>query len=99
MHRFFTEGKQITPEKLEMFFMVCYNIDAFREFVFNSSFLDKFEVDEETKAAIKDDDVELLKFGFRWLRFALFAEEALVVKEDVLREKKEELEARKNDPH
>ena len=38
-----------------MFFMVSYNIDKFRSFVFESSFLERFEVDAETleKAEIR----------------------------------------------
>ena len=98
LHGFFTDGKHITPEKLEMFFLVCYNIDSFRDFVFNSSFFDKFEVAEDMKTGIRRDDVELLKFGFRWLRFALFAEKTMIVKEDVLKAAEEELEAKKNNP-
>jgi hypothetical protein len=64
-----------------MFFMVCYNIDAFKAFVFESSFLDKFDVDETTQKRIENDDVELLKFGFQWLRFALFGERTVKIKQ------------------
>ena len=36
-------------EKIEMFFLAYYNLDSFRDFVFKSTFFDKFEVDETTK--------------------------------------------------
>lgn len=80
LHDYFREKKQLTPAKLEMFYTVCYNIDKFREFVFQSTFLDRFDVDEETVQEIKKDDEELLKFGFEWLRFALFGEKTMRVK-------------------
>jgi len=95
LHRFFQEGGKLTPEKLEMFFMVCYNIDKFHQFLFGSSFFEKFEVDEARRKKMKEDDVELLKFGYEWLRFALFGEEAMKVKNKVLEAKKQELDKQK----
>jgi len=94
-HRFFQQDKPLSPDKIEMFFMVCYHIDKFRKFVFESTFLEKFEVDEMTREKIRTDDIELLRFGVGWLRFALFAEKTLAVKETVLSEKEKEL-AEKN---
>ena len=60
-----------------MFYTVCYNIDKFREFVFHSTFLKRFKVDEETVKKIKDDDKELLLFGFNWLKYCLFGEKTM----------------------
>ena len=57
-----------------MFFMVSYNIDKFRKFVFESTFLERFELDAETIEKIKTDEVELLKFGVNWLKGILFKE-------------------------
>jgi len=90
-HRFFTEGNKLNPKQIEMFFTACYDIDSFRRFVFESSFFDKFEVDEKTRTAIEKDDVELLKFSINWLRFVCFGEATMTIKEDVLTAKKEEL--------
>lgn len=81
LHPMIEEGQGLSEKKIDMFFMVCYNIDAFKAFVFESSFLDKFEVDDEAQRRIKNDDVELLKFGFEWLRFALFGERTMKIKE------------------
>lgn len=82
LHDYFKEGKKLEPAKLEMFYTVCYNIDKFREFVFASTFLNRFEIDEETVNKIKSDDKELLKFGFEWLRFCLYGEKTLKIKKD-----------------
>lgn len=86
MHEWFNNGKDLSPEKIGMFFMVCYNLDEFRRMVFQSSFLEKFEVDESTVERIREDDVELLKFGFRWLKFSLFGEPTITVRPPVLAE-------------
>jgi len=95
LHKFFQDGGTLTPEKLEMFFMVCYNIDKFHNFLFNSTFFDKFEVDEVRIAKMKEDDVELLKFGYEWLRFSLFGEQTMKIKENVKNAKQKELDAKK----
>jgi hypothetical protein len=92
LHPFFQEGKDLTPQKIEMFFLANYNLDTFRKFLLNSSFFDKFEVDEETRKRIEKDDTELLKFGYTWLRFSLFGEKTLAVKDEVLEAKKNEVE-------
>lgn len=95
MHPFLQDPKNsLTPQKIEMFFMVCYNLDTFRDFVFKSSFLNKFEVDAETQAKIKDDDVELLRFGFKWLRFSLFGEKSMTVKGEVFDAKAKQIDER-----
>jgi len=91
LHRFFTDKGNLTPQKIEMFFMACYDVDKFRSFLFDSSFFEKFEIDERTRSKIKEDDVELLKFGYRWLRFALFGEKTIPVRGEILEAKKEEL--------
>jgi hypothetical protein len=59
---------------MNIFIMVSYDLDSFRSFVFNSSFLERFDISTDTVEKIKSDDEELLKFGFDWLKFALFAE-------------------------
>ena len=80
MHKWFENGKDLSPQQIEMFFMVCYNLDTFRRMVFESSFLTKFEVDEARREHMRRDDVELLKFGFDWLKFSLFGEATITIK-------------------
>ncbi|MBI4669204.1 MAG: YkgJ family cysteine cluster protein [Elusimicrobia bacterium] len=94
LHKFIGIEQIFTPQKIEMFFMTCYDTDKFREFVFGSSFFNRFDVDEETAAKIKSDDKELLKFGFQWLRFALFNEKTMKIKAEIAEAKKEELSDR-----
>lgn len=98
LHRYFQEGRNLTPQKTEMFFTACYDLDKFRDFVFQSTLLGKFEVDEDVKSDLKTDDVELLRFAYNWLKFALFGEKTMKVKENVLEARKKEMEAEERPP-
>jgi Fe-S-cluster containining protein len=98
LHKFFQDGGNLAPEKMEMFFLGSYHMDGFREFLFRTSFFDKFEVDDDTREKLKEDDVELLKFGYTWLKFALFGEETLKINDDVLEAKKSLIEKTKLKP-
>ncbi|MDA8137807.1 MAG: YkgJ family cysteine cluster protein [Desulfobacteraceae bacterium] len=60
------EGPQ--GAKAKMAFMAAYNIDRFREFVFQSSFLKRYHVAPATVKKVKRSDEALLKFGFEWIR-------------------------------
>ena len=55
--------------KAKMAFMATYNIDLFREFILNSTFLKRYTVSSAVLKSIRDDEVELMKFGFDWTRF------------------------------
>jgi Fe-S-cluster containining protein len=73
-HPWFIGGRQLDPKRIEMFFMVAYDLDTFREFIFTTTFVQRFELDEKLVESLRNDDHALLRFGFRWLRFALFGE-------------------------
>ncbi len=70
--RSFPPNIRLTEDAKKMFFMASYDIDRFRRFVFESTFLERFPVDEATRQAIANDEIELLKFAFRWLKTILF---------------------------
>jgi Fe-S-cluster containining protein len=82
LHEYFTRVEAIEPVKMEMFYMVCYDIDRFRSFVFESTFLKRFVIEEEQIELMKNDDLELLLFGFQWLRYAIFGEKVLEINEE-----------------
>ncbi|MGD8226913.1 MAG: YkgJ family cysteine cluster protein [Desulfobacteraceae bacterium] len=69
------------PDIAKMVFMALYNLDKFRDFVFKSTFLDRFEVAPAQLEKIKRDDVELLKFGIDWIKFGLFGQKLFKVKQ------------------
>jgi hypothetical protein len=54
--------------KAKMAFMATYNLDRFREFVFQSSFLKRYRIPSTLRKRLKTDDAALLKFGFEWVK-------------------------------
>jgi Fe-S-cluster containining protein len=79
-HPWFIGGqRQLDPKRMEMFYTSCYDLDTFRRFIFSTSFTDRFELEEGLLDQLKTDDEALLRFSFRWLRFALFAEPTMTV--------------------
>jgi len=73
-HPWFIGGRQLDARRIEMFFMAAYDLDTFRQFLFSSTFLRRFDLDPAEVADLRRDDRALLRFAFRWLRFALFGE-------------------------
>ena len=69
------------PKIFQMTFMALYNLDKFRDFVFKSSFLDRFVIEDITIEKLKRSEVELLKFAFDWIKFGIFGQKTLQVKD------------------
>ena len=67
----------LTTQETKMFFMSCYNLDAFKEFVLKSSFLQRFILTKKEIKKISKDDEALLQLAFKWLKFALFGQPTL----------------------
>jgi len=84
LHPFFQKGGELPPEKIEMYFMSLYDLDKFREFLFESGFFKRFEVEDWLIEKLKVSDSELLRFGYQWIFFALFGEPTLKIRDDVL---------------
>jgi Fe-S-cluster containining protein len=81
------DGGPVTDERgNKLFSMVMYDLDQFRNFVFKSRFLTLFQVDEEVLEKIWDDDEELLKFGYQYIKTVLKLEKALELKEQPVTE-------------
>jgi Fe-S-cluster containining protein len=89
--RTFPPNLKLTEESKRMFFLVSYNIDAFKSFVFESSFLDRYDIDADTVEKIKTDDVSLLKFGLSWLKDVLFKEGKFRIKKGGATRRRESL--------
>jgi len=73
-----------TPSRksLQFFFMACYDLDRFREFVKSEGFNATFDIDEATRDSIYADDLALLKFGEQMLRQIMFGEETIKKKDN-----------------
>ena len=82
----------LSEESRGMFFMVSSNVDKLRRFIFESSFLDKYDVGKDRLDQIKTDEAALLKFGFEWLQSALFGADKVKLKDQALKDYKEKAE-------
>jgi Fe-S-cluster containining protein len=76
-----TIGKA-SRRSLELFFMTCYDIDRFRTFVASEGFASVYDVPDEELRAVLEDDLQLLQFGFRFLRQVLFGEATIAMHAD-----------------
>lgn len=54
------------------FHMALYDIDTFRSHIFEKDILEHWNLCEETTDTLKNDDVELLRLGHRWIKETLF---------------------------
>jgi Fe-S-cluster containining protein len=76
---------KVTNKKIqEMLYMACFDLDRFRRFVLESTFLDRFEVAVDTVEKLKNDDIELYYFAMKWLEYGLLGQHVLNVKPDIL---------------
>ncbi|MCP4748417.1 MAG: YkgJ family cysteine cluster protein [Desulfobacteraceae bacterium] len=66
--------------KGKMAFMAVYNVDRFRDFIFNSSFLKRYRIKPEFLKKMRAGDTALLKFGFEWIRFFIWGQPSKVLK-------------------
>ncbi|MBM9615850.1 YkgJ family cysteine cluster protein [Desulfobulbus rhabdoformis] len=80
-----------------MFFMASTDLETFRKFIFESSFLDTYEVDDETLGKIKDDDIELMLFANTYLANTLFGAPGLKIKDEKIKAKVAEIKKRQDE--
>jgi Fe-S-cluster containining protein len=80
LNDFWQKNEPLSDEKAQMYVTAAYDLDRFRRFVFETRFLDLFDVDEARVEAIRTDDEELLDFAMEWLRFSLFGEKTMRLK-------------------
>ncbi len=66
------QGQGPYGAKAKMAFMATYNMDAFRSFVFESSFLKRCRVKKDRVRKMRTDDRALLRFGFEWVKLAVW---------------------------
>jgi len=83
----------LSEQAQKMFFMASTNLEKFRDFVFNSSFLDTYEIDQDTLDKMKDDDIALLKFSYLYLASSLFGTNDLKIKTEKIQQRAEKIDA------
>jgi len=71
-----------SERSFELFFLASYDLDGFREFVSSPGFDEVFDLDPQFKRDLMQDEVKLLRFGFRLLKQVLFGEKAIELRPD-----------------
>ena len=84
--RSFGEETEMPPRAQQLFYMVTTNMERFKRYVFESRFLDTYIVKESVLKKILEDEVELMQFGFEYLKVAIFGAESDIIKlrDDIL---------------
>jgi Fe-S-cluster containining protein len=79
-------GKEPSGQTNKMFFLATTDVDAFRRFVFESKFLESYDVSPEAVDLIKTNNDALLQLAFDWMKAVLFNEPTILLKEQVLQQ-------------
>ncbi len=93
----FGHQASLSDSAKRMFFMASTDLDSFRNFVFNSSFLDTYEIDEKILQEIKDDDEALMLFSFTYLAHTLFGAKGLTIRKERIDAKVKEIKERQDE--
>ncbi len=75
-------GKALDESKQFQFYMASYDLDRFKKYIFESNFLNIFDIDDETLSKIKEDETELIQFGVKYIKYIMMLEETLKLKDD-----------------
>lgn len=68
---------ELDDKKQKMFYMASYDMDRFSRYIFESGFLKTFEINRGELERLKTDQIELMKFGFRYIKYILMIENTL----------------------
>lgn len=95
-HSFFQKGNKLDPGKAKLIYRSCYDLDEFKRFLFETRFFDIYDVEKEVIARLREEEEELLGFGYRWIKFNLFGEDTLRLRDKtfdkILQEKRKEFD-------
>lgn len=75
---------ELDDRKKTQFYLASYDLDEFKRYIFESKFLNVFDIDNETIEKIRTDEIELMKFGAKYIKYVMMLEQTLKVKDEVL---------------
>jgi uncharacterized protein len=90
-----------SKRSLQLWFMACYDLDRFRDFVASTAFNEVYDIPWDEMQKILSTDSELMLFAFRFLRQTMFGEETIIMKTDALDKhlaRKRERDAARGEP-
>jgi uncharacterized protein len=88
-----TVGKA-SKRSLELFFMACYDLDRFGEFVSSDAFASLYDVPQAEMRETLADDTGLMLFAFRFLRQVLFGETTIATRPEAVQERAQRRKSR-----
>jgi hypothetical protein len=83
LHDYFKSNK-LDSGRAKILYRACYDLNEFRRFLFETRFFDIYDIEKEVIEKIKEDEEELLSFGYRWIRFNLFDEDTFKLKDKAM---------------
>lgn len=81
----------LSEQAKRMFFMASTDLDQFRRFILDSSFLDTYVVEQEIIDKITEDDIELMHFAVKYLASSLFGTEDIKIRPEKVKAKVKEM--------
>jgi hypothetical protein len=66
--------KRLTHEENELFYLACYDLDRFRDLIFDKRLWEAHSLEEEVIESLETDDVALMRFGIEWIKEKLFGD-------------------------
>ncbi len=81
-----------SKRSLQLYFMVCYDLDTFRSFVTSEGFNELYDLPADETKEILADDTALMLFGFRFLRQVLFGENSVALKKAAAEKRQERVQ-------
>jgi len=74
---------QVIAQKMKMFMLGCYNLESFRAFVTQTRLTRLYDIDQARLEVITSHELELMKFAFQWLGFAIHGDATLELRPEV----------------
>ena len=71
-----------SDRSLQLFDMCSYDMDSFREFIQSEGFGEVFDVGGQEMQTLIEDEDELLKFAFRFMKQVLYGERTIAVRDE-----------------
>ena len=81
-----TVGKP-SERSFELFFLASYDSDGLRDFIASAGFGEVFDLDSSLRQELLQDEIKLLKFGFRLLKQVLFGERTIPLRPDAVQKR------------
>ncbi|MGD9022319.1 MAG: YkgJ family cysteine cluster protein [Deltaproteobacteria bacterium] len=65
-------SKRLADDQNALFYLACYDVDGFRDYVFEKRLWERQPIGEEALKALGSDDVQMMRFGIEWIKGSLF---------------------------